>query len=649
MKTHLPLIRLFIGTLICLSFIQVKAGGIKIGQECQTLIAPTGCSYRWMKDNSILKDASRQKLGIKESGTYKVEITQEDGKTETSDISVIVSPNSTIMKVYLIGDSTVQNYSVDSYPQTGWGQVLPYFFDPSGVQVINKAVGSSSSKSFYNHYWANIRDSIKPGDFVFIQFGINDGNQGDTSRYAPPYTLFTYYITQYVNECRAKGAIPVLLTNVRQNTWNANRTPYNSYPEYPVVMRNLADSLQTPLIDLYAMELPLMKSFGKMYTTWFLYDNYMPGEYPNYPGGNIDNTNFQEMGAIEIARLVTKGIRSQSDNPNMRNLIAFLKPMYPVTVKANIPPAGIVTRTSVYPAGLTITLQAMTAPGHTFLEWTEGNRILTDYNFYRFTMTTTSRSFEAYFDSLPIQDCNGDLGGSAQIDNCGICTGGNTGRTACVDAIQGEDACSIQGILDANGHAGFLGTGYADGYNSIGAAITWSILSTSAQTVTLTFRYASGSANNRKAALIVNGDTTIAFVSFPGTGSWTTWKYADVTVSLNQGNNWIELTPTTSEGCANIDLIATSSAGISQGSCLVTGTIAKSDTETNLFPNPFTGSFQIHSPGMFTYSISDFAGRTLETGTGTDDTKAGSELPSGFYLLKLSKNGENRVFKVSKE
>ncbi len=76
-------------------------------------------------------------------------------------------------KIFTIGDSTVQTYTSGYYPRTGWGQVLQYFFDENYVVVDNRAVGGTSSKSFYDGYWksdgswSQIVNELSAGDFVF--------------------------------------------------------------------------------------------------------------------------------------------------------------------------------------------------------------------------------------------------------------------------------------------------------------------------------------------------------------------------------------------------------------------------------------------------------------------------------------------------
>ncbi|MEJ5259814.1 MAG: carbohydrate-binding domain-containing protein [Anaerohalosphaeraceae bacterium] len=109
------------------------------------------------------------------------------------------------------------------------------------------------------------------------------------------------------------------------------------------------------------------------------------------------------------------------------------------------------------------------------------------------------------------------------------------------------------GTIDSN-NAGFTGTGFANTTNAVGMYIEWSVYAASAGTVQLQWRYANGSSNNRTAAVSVGGVTQAANISFPSTGSWTSWTTsALVPVSLSAGNNRIRLIAEMSEGLANID------------------------------------------------------------------------------------------------
>jgi lysophospholipase L1-like esterase len=269
--------------------------------------------------------------------------------------------------IYTVGDSTVQTWASGYYPKTGWGQVLPKFFDSTKVNVVNKAVGGTSSKSFYDQYWSGVKSLVVSGDYVFIQFGIND-SATDTARHTDPYTTFKDYLRNYVNETKARGGNPVIVATLRRNAWNTDGTVYDAYHDYPIAARQVATELNVPCVDLDAMCKTLMESLGQTYTTYYWYMNLASGEWPNYPSGQADNVHFQESGAIEMAQLVVQSIR-QSSYTSMQNLVPALRPTYAITLTSSNSAAGMITRTQSLPQGLTFTAMARPNSGYSFVSW----------------------------------------------------------------------------------------------------------------------------------------------------------------------------------------------------------------------------------------------------------------------------------------
>ena len=321
-------------------------------------------------------------------------------------IIVISSFTTTQAKIFTIGDSTVQDYTSGYYPRTGWGQVLQFFFDETYVVVDNRAVGGTSSKSFYNGYWktdgthSQIVDELSEGDYVFIQFGINDSKSTDESRYTDPQTTFKDYLTLYVEESQAKGAIPVIVATLRRNSWNDDGTLYPAYHGYPIAARELAAELNIPLIDLDEVSAPLMLQLGKDYCTWYWYNNYVAGEYEKYPGGNTDQVHFQELGAIEMAKLVVEELKSEDDTyTNLTPITQNIKDYHQVTVLQNDADAGKVTRTTSYPTGVTVTLKAKSNDGYKFIEWQDENGTsISTHSVYTFTMGSEDVSYKGVFE-----------------------------------------------------------------------------------------------------------------------------------------------------------------------------------------------------------------------------------------------------------
>ncbi len=308
--------------------------------------------------------------------------------------------------IYTIGDSTVQNYAQGYYPRKGWGQVLQHFFNADSVVVENRAVGGTSSKSFYNYYWKSdgqyeqIVEELDTGDIVLIQFGIND-SAPDTARHTDPFGSFQDYLTLYVEESQAKGAIPVIVATLRRNSWNGDGTVYPAYHNYPIAARELAAELNVPLIDLDKESGELMNELGEDYVTYYWYMNLEPGEYANYSSGNSDDVHFQSSGAIEMARLVIQELQNDTISSSIDSLTQFVSEMYEVTVLQNDAMGGMVTRTASYPQGLEVTLKAKPFVGYVFVEWQNGDgESISSDPIYNFTMGDSDTTYTAIFEYL---------------------------------------------------------------------------------------------------------------------------------------------------------------------------------------------------------------------------------------------------------
>lgn len=211
-------------------------------------------------------------------------------------------------RIFLIGDSTMADKPVADNPERGWGQLLPALFR-DGVEIKNHAVNGRSSKSFIDeNRWDAVVQQLRPGDWVFIQFGHNDEKSEDPSRYAAPHTTYRKNLTRFVSETRDKGAQPILLTPVMRRRFDAQGKFFDTHGEYPGAVRALAQELQVPLIDLHQTSRTLIERLGpedsKKLFLWVA-----PGQYKSLPEGKKDDTHFSEYGATQMATLVAEDLR----------------------------------------------------------------------------------------------------------------------------------------------------------------------------------------------------------------------------------------------------------------------------------------------------------------------------------------------------
>ena len=221
-----------------------------------------------------------------------------------------LSPHEKKIKVYLIGDSTMCTYEHSRAPLTGWGMPFAQFFD-STVVIDNRARGGRSTRTFISeNRWQPIADSLNLGDYVLIQFGHND--EAKEEKYKDRYTPVSDYKTnlaKFIVETRAKKAIPVLISPVTRMRFDKGGKIMETHVDYTAAMYEVAKQYQVPLIDLDKKSRELLQQFGPEYAK-LLFMQLEPGEHPNYPDGQKDNTHFNEFGARKMAELVLAEIRT---------------------------------------------------------------------------------------------------------------------------------------------------------------------------------------------------------------------------------------------------------------------------------------------------------------------------------------------------
>lgn len=115
-------------------------------------------------------------------------------------------------RIFWAGDSTVKQNDFTSYPQCGIGQGFSLFVKKE-IIIVNRAENGRSTKSFIDEGRLEfIKENIRKGDFLFIQFGHNDEKKNDPQRYTDPYSDYMVNLEKFVNAARNKGAWPVFIT-----------------------------------------------------------------------------------------------------------------------------------------------------------------------------------------------------------------------------------------------------------------------------------------------------------------------------------------------------------------------------------------------------------------------------------------------------
>ncbi|MFJ3160936.1 SGNH/GDSL hydrolase family protein [Streptomyces kanasensis] len=226
--------------------------------------------------------------------------------------------------VWLAGDSTMAN--PNGRCPVGWGSQFGALFD-SGVTVRNQAVGGRSIQTWlyesnvsgtkgsdgecvitsptYSARWQamlNASTGMKAGDYLFIQFGINDSSSACPRHVGP--VRYQQLMTMMAKAALARGAHPVLLTPVAALTCSGSTATRNrGFVEQTYAAGTAA---RAPVVDLQALSVSLYNSL-----------RFCPhdGDYGSGPVGAFfcdDRTHFDTHGAQQVARLVAGDVRRQN-------------------------------------------------------------------------------------------------------------------------------------------------------------------------------------------------------------------------------------------------------------------------------------------------------------------------------------------------
>ncbi len=225
--------------------------------------------------------------------------------------------------LFLIGNSTMRNGTLGNgnNGQWGWGYFAQKFFEWDRITVENQALGGTSSRTFYRNLWPEIREALKPGDWVIVSIGHNDNgpydkgrarasipgtgtdsmlvnvevvNKGDTTYREEKIYTYGGYLRRYVADIRAKGANPVLmsLTPKKYRTADGSKLRGDEH-KFGRWAEEIARELDVPFVDLNTISTQKLES----YSVWKC--NY------HFYGDNIHTSKF---GAELNARSVAEGI-----------------------------------------------------------------------------------------------------------------------------------------------------------------------------------------------------------------------------------------------------------------------------------------------------------------------------------------------------
>ncbi|TWU51714.1 oligogalacturonate lyase family protein [Rubripirellula reticaptiva] len=211
-----------------------------------------------------------------ERHVYMVSVERDKGAGDTPALeSASLSADTTLVqrRLVLIGDSTVKNGTGRGDDELfGWGQFIDNHFDTNRIEVENRALGGRSSRTYLTEgLWKKSLDRLRKGDYVMMQFGHNDGGKmfdGDRPRAsikgngdesidgvvaetgkAETVHSFGWYLRKYIADAKAKGAIPIVLSQVPRDRWQESRV-IRSDRDYGLWAKQAAEQTGALFIDL---------------------------------------------------------------------------------------------------------------------------------------------------------------------------------------------------------------------------------------------------------------------------------------------------------------------------------------------------------------------------------------------------------------
>jgi len=232
---------------------------------------------------------------------------------------------SSMPTLHTIGDSTVRNSNKETW---GWGTPIVALFDTTKIHVENNAMAGRSTRTYLSEgRWAKVLESLKPGDFVTIQFGHNDGSIPDTTKAGRRGVLkgigeetkeltwpdgkvevvhtYGWYIRKFVRESKSKGAIPIVVSMIPRNEFR-NGKVIRADQDFGKWAAEVAKEEKAYFIDLNKI-------------TADKYDALGPDRVKAFFPGDHTHTNLE--GAKLNASSVVEGIRALKDCPLSKYLL----------------------------------------------------------------------------------------------------------------------------------------------------------------------------------------------------------------------------------------------------------------------------------------------------------------------------------------
>lgn len=223
--------------------------------------------------------------------------------------------------LYIIGDSTVRNTNKEYW---GWGSLIGEYLDTTKINIANHAMAGRSTRTFVKEKrWAKVDSLLKPGDYLMIQFGHNEGSKPDTSKAGyrgvlrgigqdsvnlvwpdgKPETVFSYgaYLRKFIRGAKAKGATPIVLSMIPRNQWDDKENIKRADKDFGLWAKQIAEEEGVAFIDLNSISADKYQKLGPEKVK----ESFFPG----------DHTHTNKAGALVNAESVAEGLRRLNKHP----------------------------------------------------------------------------------------------------------------------------------------------------------------------------------------------------------------------------------------------------------------------------------------------------------------------------------------------
>lgn len=259
------------------------------------------------KRSAYINENMSVKLKEREHGylDWDDRLTIEVNGDKPAVTKIEITPAENVRTLFLCGNSTVVDQ--DTEPWASWGQMITRWFGPE-VAISNHAESGLTAATFLaGNRLEKILTMMKPGDYVFCEFGHNDMKE----KYAGcgAWYHFQYHLKRFIDQVRQKGGKMVFCTPTQRRAWdNTNTHIIETHGDYPDAMRDVARRENVPVIELHDMTRTFFEALGFENSKRSLV-HYPAGTWPGQDKELADNTHFNPYGAYEVAKMVVMGMK----------------------------------------------------------------------------------------------------------------------------------------------------------------------------------------------------------------------------------------------------------------------------------------------------------------------------------------------------